>query len=192
MKIQVIKQIFKSLIGIIISHTAIKSIFLIQISSELQLLAWFLRDFSLQRFKLLIDVTAMDLLKTTGKLYLIYIFLSVHSRQRIIVKMPILDSMTPTVMSLNDVFYNANWLEREVFDMFGVIFVMHPDLRRILTDYGFNYHPLLKTYPVTGFFESCYSYKKKRVIMQNLQLTQQLRTFEFTNNNIPVKLKHNI
>jgi len=129
------------------------------------------------RFSQLIDITAADYPGRAERFDLIYHLLSVHQNQRIRVKTPIAETVAaPSVISL---FPCANWYEREVFDMFGIAFSGHPDLRRLLTDYGFEGHPLRKDFPLTGFVQVRYDDEHKRVVNEPVHLTQEFRAFDF-------------
>ncbi|MFZ5931174.1 MAG: NADH-quinone oxidoreductase subunit C [Pseudomonadota bacterium] len=129
------------------------------------------------RFSQLIDITAADYPGRAERFDLVYHLLSVHQNQRVRVKAPIAeDAAAPSVISL---FPCANWYEREVFDMFGIAFTGHPDLRRILTDYGFEGHPLRKDFPLTGFVQVRYDDERKRVVNEPVMLTQEFRAFDF-------------
>ena len=108
---------------------------------------------------------------------MVYHLLSPRLNQRIRVK-TVTDEVTP-VPSLIDVFRGADWYERETFDLYGVLFTGHPDMRRILTDYGFEGHPLRKDFPLTGFVEVRYDDEQKRVVYDKVRLAQEFRTFDF-------------
>ena len=129
------------------------------------------------RFSQLIDITAADYPGRDERFDLVYHLLSVHQNQRVRVKTPIAeDAAAPSAISL---FPCANWYEREVFDMFGIAFTGHPDLRRLLTDYGFEGHPLRKDFPLTGFVQVRYDDERKRVVNEPVALTQEFRAFDF-------------
>lgn len=137
----------------------------------------FLRDHTGMQYKLLVDQTAVDYPREEKRFEVVYLFLSLQHNSRIRVKTKV-DALTP-VDSVVELFPAANWFERETWDMFGIFFADHPDLRRILTDYGFDGHPLRKDFPLSGFFEVTYNDSKKRVVLESLQLTQELRYFDF-------------
>ena len=137
----------------------------------------FLRDDQNCQFKLLMDVTAVDYPDREERFEVVYNLLSLKQNQRIRVKLST-DESTP-VVSATSVFKSANWFEREVWDLFGVFFSDHPDLRRILTDYGFEGHPLRKDFPLTGLVEVRYDEDQKRVVYEPVKLTQEFRTFDF-------------
>jgi NADH dehydrogenase (ubiquinone) Fe-S protein 3 len=137
----------------------------------------YLRDHSCTQCQSLIDITAVDYPSREKRFEVVYNLLSVQMNTRIRVK-TLVDEFTP-VSSLVPVFASANWFEREVYDMFGIFFSNHPDLRRILTDYGFEGHPLKKDFPLTGYTEVRYDDTEKRVILEPVELTQDFRFFDF-------------
>jgi NADH dehydrogenase (ubiquinone) Fe-S protein 3 len=122
------------------------------------------------------DITAADYPTRDQRFEIVYNLLSVRHNARIRVK-TYADEASP-VPSITSVFDGANWYEREVYDMFGVFFIGHPDLRRIMTDYGFEGHPLRKDFPLTGYTELRYDEEKKRIVTEPLELTQAFRNFE--------------
>ena len=137
----------------------------------------FLRDDSNCRFRQLIYVTAVDHPERGARFDVVYHLLSVHQNQRVRLKLQVEEgAAVPTVSGL---FPTANWFEREVFDMFGIPFADHPDLRRLLTDYGFEGYPLRKDFPVTGFVQVRYDDEQKRVVNEPVKLTQEFRSFDF-------------
>jgi NADH-quinone oxidoreductase subunit C len=136
-----------------------------------------LRDDLDLAFVSLIDLTAADYPERPERFEIIYAMLSYKHNLRIRVKLAT-DENTP-VKSAHALFPNANWFEREVWDMYGVAFDGHPDMRRILTDYGFEGHPLRKDFPLTGYVEVRYSEEHKRVIYEPVKLTQEFRSFDF-------------
>ena len=129
------------------------------------------------RFKQLIDITAVDYPEKEKRFKIIYLLLSHENNLRIIININI-DEKT-SAPSITKIFPSANWMEREVFDMYGITFNDHPDLRRILTDYGFEGFPLRKDFPLTGHTEVRYSEDKKKVISEPVRLDQQYRDFDF-------------
>ena len=129
------------------------------------------------RFKQLIDITAVDYPEKEKRFKMVYLLLSHENNLRIIININI-DEKT-TVPSIIKIFPSANWMEREVFDMYGISFKDHPDLRRILTDYGFKGYPLRKDFPLTGHTEVRYSEEKKKVIYEPVKLDQEYREFDF-------------
>ncbi|KAI8477327.1 MAG: NADH dehydrogenase Fe-S protein 3, partial [Monoraphidium minutum] len=133
----------------------------------------FLRDHVNTQFKCLIDVTAVDFPERPARFEVVYHLLSPRWNNRIRIKVCV-DEVTP-VPSICSVYPAANWFERETWDMFGVFFKDHPDMRRILTDYGFTGHPLRKDFPLSGYTEVRYDYAKKRVVSEPLELSQEFR-----------------
>ena len=129
------------------------------------------------KFRQLIDITAVDYPENTQRFKMVYLFLSHEFNQRIILNYLI--SENEVIPSLTAIFPAANWMEREVFDMYGVKFKDHPDLRRILTDYGFEGHPLRKDFPLTGHTEVRYSEEQKKVIKEPVKLEQNYRNFDY-------------
>ena len=129
------------------------------------------------RFKQLIDITAVDYPGREKRFKVVYLLLSHENNLRIIINVHI--DETVMVPSIAKIFPSANWMEREVFDMYGVSFKGHPDLRRILTDYGFEGYPLRKDFPLTGHTEVRYSEAKKKVISEPVKLDQEYRDFDF-------------
>jgi len=129
------------------------------------------------KFKQLIDITAVDYPKEEKRFKIVYLLLSHENNLRIIINTKI--DETVTVPSIIKIFPSANWMEREVFDMYGISFKDHPDLRRILTDYGFEGYPLRKDFPLTGHTEVRYSEQNKKVISEPVKLDQKYRDFDF-------------
>jgi len=129
------------------------------------------------KFRQLIDITVVDYPENTQRFKVVYLFLSHEFNQRIILSCLI--SENEVIPSLTAIYPAANWMEREVFDMYGVKFKNHPDLRRILTDYGFEGHPLRKDFPLTGHTEVRYSESQKKVIKEPVKLEQNYRNFDF-------------
>ena len=145
-------------------------------SAVLKLLT-FLRDDQNCQFKQLVDVTAVDYPEREARFTVVYNLLSLRHNQRVRVKTSVAEGAT--LASVVGVFASANWMEREVWDLFGVAFSGHPDLRRILTDYGFEGHPLRKDFPLTGHVEVRYDEDQKRVVYEPVKLTQEFRKFDF-------------
>ena len=129
------------------------------------------------RFKQLIDITAVDYPEKEKRFKMVYLLLSHENNLRIIINVNIYEK--EIVPSITKIFPSANWMEREVFDMYGISFKDHPDLRRILTDYGFDGYPLRKDFPLTGHTEVRYSEEKKKVISEPVKLDQEYRNFDF-------------
>ena len=129
------------------------------------------------KFRQLIDITAADYPENKQRFKMIYLLLSHEFNQRIILSYFINEN--EPISSLTKIFPSANWMEREIFDMYGIKFTDHPDLRRILTDYGFQGHPLRKDFPLTGHIEVRYSENEKKVIYEPVKLEQNYRNFDF-------------
>ena len=137
----------------------------------------FLKSDATCRFSSLVDITGVDYPGEERRFVVVYHFLSMYQNQRIRVKAAIREEeIIPSIVS---VYPAANWFEREVFDMYGVLFSGHPDLRRILTDYGFRGYPLRKDFPTTGYTEVRYDEVQKRVVYEPVNLTQEYRQFDF-------------
>ena len=138
----------------------------------------FLKKNNSTKFRQLIDITAVDYIGSENRFKMIYLFLSheYNFRTNLIFNI----NENEIVNSLTKIFPSANWMEREVFDMYGIKFNDHPDLRRILTDYGFSGHPLRKDFPITGHTEVRYSEEKKKVIYEPVKLEQNYRNFDYT------------
>ena len=137
----------------------------------------FIKTNNKTKFRQLIDLTVVDYPEKTKRFKVVYLFLSHEFNQRLILSYFI--SEHEIISSLTSIFPSANWMEREVFDMYGVNFKDHPDLRRILTDYGFEGHPLRKDFPLTGHTEVRYSEDKKKVVYETVKLDQDYRNFDF-------------
>ena len=137
----------------------------------------FLRDDSECRFKSLMDICGVDYPERENRFEVVYHLLSLHHNQRVRLKLEA-DEETP-VPSATGVYPAANWFEREAWDLYGIFFADHPDLRRILTDYGFEGHPLRKDFPLSGHVELRYDDEQKRVVYQPVSLTQEFRRFDF-------------
>jgi NADH-quinone oxidoreductase subunit C len=129
------------------------------------------------KFRQLIDITVVDYPENSQRFKVVYLFLSHEFNQRIILSYLINEN--EVIQSLTSIYPAANWMEREVFDMYGVKFKDHPDLRRILTDYGFEGHPLRKDFPLTGHTEVRYSEEQKKVIKEPVKLEQNYRNFDY-------------
>ena len=137
----------------------------------------FLKSDEKCKFRQLIDIAGVDYPEEEKRFKLVYLFLSHENNNRIKLSINFLPKQI--INSLTKIFPSANWMEREVFDMYGIKFKNHPDLRRILTDYGFKGHPLRKDFPITGFNEVRYSEKEKKVIYEPVKLEQNYRKFDF-------------
>ncbi len=129
------------------------------------------------KFSQLIDITAVDYPENENRFEMVYIFLSVLKNYRIIIKFDI--NERAILDSLTAIYPSANWYEREIWDLFGINFKNHPDLRRILTDYGFNGFPLRKDFPLSGNVEVRYDFTSKKVVYEPVKLTQSFRSFDF-------------
>ena len=137
----------------------------------------FLKTNNETKFRQLIDITVVDYPERNQRFDVVYLFLSHEFNQRLVLKYSI--SENEVISSLTSVFPSSNWMEREVFDMYGVTFKNHPDLRRILTDYGFEGHPLRKDFPLSGHSEVRYSEDEKKVISEPVKLEQNFRNFDY-------------
>ena len=137
----------------------------------------FIKNNEKTKFRQLIDITVVDHPENFQRFKVVYLFLSHQFNQRIILSYLINEN--EVISSLTSIFPAANWMEREVFDMYGVKFKDHPDLRRILTDYGFEGHPLRKDFPLTGHTEVRYSEELKKVIKEPVKLEQNYRNFDY-------------
>ena len=146
-------------------------------SEDLISVTLFIKNNENTKFKQLIDVTVVDYPENTQRFKVVYLFLSHEFNQRIILSYLI--SENEVIPSLTSIYPSSNWMEREVFDMYGVKFKDHPDLRRILTDYGFEGHPLRKDFPLTGHTEVRYSEEQKKVIKEPVKLEQNYRNFDY-------------
>ena len=137
----------------------------------------FLKSNEKLKFRQLIDIAGVDYPENEKRFKLVYLLLSHENNNRI--KISINFQSDQVINSITKIFPSANWMEREVFDMYGIKFKNHPDLRRILTDYGFKGHPLRKDFPLTGFNEVRYSEKEKKVVQEPVKLEQNYRNFDF-------------
>ena len=137
----------------------------------------FLKTDSACRFSSLVDITAVDYPERVARFDVVYHFLSMYQNHRIRLRVAMReDEMVPSIITVHP---SANWFEREIFDMFGILFSGHPDLRRILTDYGFRGHPLRKDFPTSGYTEVRYDEVQKRVVYEPVNLVQEYRQFDF-------------
>mgnify|MGYP001209706412 CR=1 FL=1 len=172
------ETISSSLGSSITSHNVINNELVLDVVSDkiIEVLT-FLRDDSSCQFKVLVDICGVDFPEKSIRYEVIYNLLSLTHNQRIRLKvMTNSDNSIPSVVS---VYSAAAWYEREVWDMFGVVFSKHPDLRRILTDYGFEGHPLRKDFPLSGFVEVRYSENENKVVYEPVKLNQEFRNFDF-------------
>ncbi|NVO23891.1 NADH-quinone oxidoreductase subunit C [Donghicola mangrovi] len=137
----------------------------------------FLKTDATCKFSTLVDITAVDYPERAKRFDVVYHFLSMYQNHRIRVRVATREE--DIVPSITPVHPSANWFEREIFDMFGILFSGHPDLRRLLTDYGFRGHPLRKDFPTTGYTEVRYDEEQKRVVYEPVKLVQEYRQFDF-------------
>ena len=137
----------------------------------------FLKNDTLTKFRQLVDITAVDYPEETERFKIVYLLLSHEFNSRIIISYSINEN--EVIPSITELFPSANWMEREVFDMYGIKFKDHPDLRRILTDYNFDGYPLRKDFPLTGHNEVRYSEDEKKVIYEPVKLEQNYRNFDY-------------
>ena len=164
----------------IINYTLYKNELCINISkNKLIPILFFLKNHTNSQFKILSEICAVDYINKKKRFEIIYNLLSIRFNSRLKIKIS-LNELQP-VDSIIEIYKSANWSEREIWDMFGIFFSKHPDLRRILTDYGFEGHPLRKDFPLSGFLEIFYNELKKRVVYEPINLSQQYRLFEFNN-----------
>jgi NADH-quinone oxidoreductase subunit C len=163
--------------AVVASSIACGELTLVANLAHLEALVEFLRDDASCRFSSLVDITAVDYPERAQRFDMVYHFLSMYRNQRIRVKVAVREEeMVPSLIAIHP---SANWFEREVFDMFGILFSGHPDLRRILTDYGFRGYPLRKDFPTTGYTEVRYDEALKRVVYEPVNLVQEYRQFDF-------------
>ena len=139
----------------------------------------FLKYHTFFRFNILVDIANVDFLKNTNRFELNFILLSIDYNFRVVLTLPI--SIDCIVSSVTNIFSSADWLEREVWDMYGIFFSKHPDLRRILTDYGFDGYPFRKDFPINGFVEIRYDEDKQYLVYEPLELMQNMRFYDFIN-----------
>ena len=137
----------------------------------------FLRDDSTCRFEMLIDICGVDYPQRDPRFDVVYHLLSVSNNMRIRVKVGVEEE--GSILSVSALYSTAGWFERELWDLFGIYVTGHPDLRRLLTDYGFEGHPLRKDFPLTGYVELRYDDEQKRVVYEPVKLTQEFRSFDF-------------
>ena len=138
----------------------------------------FLKNHTNAQYDMLVDMTAVDYPEREKRFEVVYLFMSVKYNSRLTVKLSV-DEITP-VPSIEGIFPNAGWSERETWDMFGIFFQENSDLRRILTDYGFEGYPLRKDFPLSGYVEVRYDDTQRRVVVEPLEMTQEFRLFDFS------------
>jgi len=141
---------------------------------------FFLHNHTNTQFKMLIDICGVDFINRKARFEIVYHLLSIHYNERLTIKLSTVE--IASLYSITSIFPNANWYEREVWDLYGVYFSGNNDLRRILTDYGFEGHPFRKDFPLSGFFELRYDENSKQVISEKIELTQKTRFFNYVNN----------
>ena len=147
------------------------------VPSNIVVLIEFLKSDRSCRFSSLVDITAVDYPGREKRFEVVYHLLSMYENHRVRLRMSVREE--DFVASIIEVHPSANWFEREIFDMFGILFTGHPDLRRLLTDYGFRGHPLRKDFPTTGYTELRYDEAEKRVVYEPVSLVQEYRQFDF-------------
>ena len=170
-------KMFNDIIPLISSRSFKKEVLIIIQSVNLLFTLNVLKKHINYQYKLLSCISGIDLFNNTYRFCVSYDLLSLVYNSRVRVK-----TFTDEITSLNsstEVFINANWWEREIWDLYGVYFNNHNDLRRILTDYGFEGHPMRKDFPLFGYTETCYNESKKRIIIDRVQLTQEFRVFSY-------------
>jgi NADH-quinone oxidoreductase subunit C len=171
-------HIAQALPGAVIAQNVVRGELVLDVQpSDIMRVVEYLRDDPECDFTLLMDICGVDFPKREKRFDVVYHLLSLKKNQRIRVRLQT-DEQT-TVPSIASIHPGANWFEREAFDMYGITFADHPDLRRILTDYGFSGYPLRKDFPLTGFVELRYDDELKRVVYQPVQLVQEFRDFDF-------------
>lgn len=175
-KNNIIKK-FKNLIPFILYQNINKEHILTISKNYLFFTFYFLKKHIFFQYNLLSCISGVDLLNTKYRFCIAYDLLSITFNTRLRIK--IFVDEIGTIPTLVPIFINSNWWEREIWDLFGVYFLEHPDLRRILTDYGFEGHPLRKDFPLSGYIELRYDIKKKRIISESLELSQDFRSFSF-------------
>lgn len=172
------QEIARALPGAVTGHAvAFGELSVTALASEIVRIVTFLRDDGRCQFWNIVDVTAVDWPARERRFDVVYHLLSPKQNLRIRVKVET-DETTP-VPSIIGVFPGADWFERETYDLYGVLFTGHPDMRRILTDYGFEGHPLRKDFPLTGFVEVRFDDEQKRVVYEPVRLNQEFRNFDF-------------
>jgi NADH/F420H2 dehydrogenase subunit C len=177
----IIRQALESLLkpfhlGMPVSKATPGVVLTVKPDSLLQVLAY-LKLSALFRANSLVDLFCIDHLRTANRFEINYVLLSTHYNERLVVKTYV--AANEVVPSATAVFRAANWLEREIWDFFGVFFSDHPDFRRILTDYGFDGHPFRKDFPLSGYVEVRYDDEHKRVLLEPVSLSQEFRYFDF-------------
>lgn len=185
MKLQLKNYLYiEKILNLFFSNLIIKKIYLLKNQLMIKInLNFFLFCFKFFKnhenfqYKCLIDISAVDKPEKLNRFFMFYHLLSLTFNHRIIIVFDV--NELNSVPSLTNLFKGANWVEREVWDMFGIFFSNHPDLRRILTDYGFEGFPLRKDFPLTGYEEVRYDNEKKRIVYEHLEVSQEFRSFQF-------------
>lgn len=168
---------FRKIVPIITYQILNNEVIIIILSCHLILGLKVLKNHINYQYKLLTSISGIDLIDKTYRFCVVYDLLSFIRNSRLRVKIFI--NEIASIFSITSIYINANWWEREVWDLFGIYFEKHPDLRRILTDYGFEGHPMRKDFPLYGYVEVRYDESKKRVVVEPLELTQEFRSFIF-------------
>jgi len=171
-----LKKLFPQTIGYIINGELIIKV----PNKKIKKILYFLKNHTQSQYKILSDICAVDYPWKKNRFEVIYNVLSIAFNSRLTLLVSIEEKNS--IESITDVHSVAGWFEREIWDMFGIFFVGHNDLRRILTDYGFKGHPLRKDFPLTGFIEVRYINNEKRILAEEVSLAQDYRTFYFNNN----------
>nr|YP_009004131.1 NADH dehydrogenase subunit 9 [Tsukubamonas globosa]BAO51973.1 NADH dehydrogenase subunit 9 [Tsukubamonas globosa] len=174
---QSIQSLLELLPRSILSIQFIKNELVIEVDpTNIARVVYFLQKHINYQYKCIIDIAGVDYPSLDKRFEVNYLFLSVRYNSRIQIKVKTAEY--EPIPSISGVVPGANWYEREVWDMYGIFFTSHPDLRRILTDYGFEGHPLRKDFPLTGYVEVRYDFEKKRVVHEPVQLSQEFRSFD--------------
>lgn len=169
--------VLKSLVPVYAISQYLNEITVVVSQQRLQFLVFFLKNHINYQYKLLSCITGVDLIGKSYRYCIVYDVLSLVFNARLRIKT--LVDIILVVPTITAIFENANWWEREIWDLFGIFFGGHPDMRRILTDYGFEGHPMKKDFPLSGFIELRYNESKKKVVVEPVVLTQEYRTFSF-------------
>ncbi len=171
-----LKKLFPFIIGYVVNGELILKVS----SKNVKNFIYFLKKHSLSQYKILSDICAVDYIWKKNRFAVVYNLLSILYNTRVTITV-FIDEKTP-LESISTIHNTASWFEREIWDLFGIFFTQHSDLRRILTDYGFKGHPLRKDFPLTGFIEVRYFNNEKRILAEEVSLAQDYRAFYFNNN----------
>ena len=171
-----LKKLFPFIIGYVVNGELILKVS----SKNVKNFIYFLKKHSLSQYKILSDICAVDYIWKKNRFAVVYNLLSILYNTRVTITV-FIDEKTP-LESISNIHNTASWFEREIWDLFGIFFTQHSDLRRILTDYGFKGHPLRKDFPLTGFIEVRYFNNEKRILAEEVSLAQDYRAFYFNNN----------